>query len=65
VESLLPLVQLKHKEEFTWEYNSEKLSRRSKNTSCLHLCCEHPFKMYIVVQEWVIGAVLLQEEGGK
>jgi hypothetical protein len=24
-----------------------------------------PFKMYISAQEWVIGAVLLQEEGGK
>jgi hypothetical protein len=40
VESLLPLVQLKHEEEFTWGQNSEKLSRRSKNTSCLHPCCE-------------------------
>jgi hypothetical protein len=25
----------------------------------------NPFKMYIAAQEWVIGAVLLQEEGGK
>jgi hypothetical protein len=25
----------------------------------------NPFKMYIVAQEWVIGAVLLQEENGK
>jgi hypothetical protein len=25
----------------------------------------NPFKMYIVAQEWVIGAVLLQEEDGK
>jgi hypothetical protein len=41
VESLLPLVRLKHEEEFTWGgHNSEKLSRRSKNTSCLHPCCE-------------------------
>jgi hypothetical protein len=39
VESLLPLVWLKH-EEFTWGQNNEKLSRRSKNTSCLHPCCE-------------------------
>jgi hypothetical protein len=40
VESLLPLVQLRHEEEFTWGgggQNSEKLSRRSKNTSYLHL----------------------------
>jgi hypothetical protein len=40
VESLLPLVQLQHDEEFIWGQNSEKLSRRSKNTSCLHPCCE-------------------------
>jgi hypothetical protein len=39
VESLLPFVRLKH-EEFTWGQNSDKLSRRSKNTSCLHPCCE-------------------------
>jgi hypothetical protein len=49
--------------------NSEKLSRRSKNTSCHHPCCAlkagNPFKMYIAMQEWVIGAVLLQEEDGK
>jgi hypothetical protein len=25
----------------------------------------NPFKMYIAVQEWVIGPVLLQEEDGK
>jgi hypothetical protein len=25
----------------------------------------NPFKMYIAAQEWVIGAVLLQEEDGK
>jgi hypothetical protein len=25
----------------------------------------NPFKMYIATQEWVIGAVLLQEEDGK
>jgi hypothetical protein len=40
VESLLKLIQLKHEEEFTWGQNSEKLSRRSNNTSCLHSCCE-------------------------
>jgi hypothetical protein len=42
VESLLPLVRLKHEEEFIWGggQNSEKLSRRSKNTSCLHSWCD-------------------------
>jgi hypothetical protein len=41
VESLLPLVQLKHEEDFTWGQNNEELLRRSKNTSCLHPYCEH------------------------
>jgi hypothetical protein len=45
VVSLLPLVWLKHEEEFTWGWggggqNNERLSRRSKNTSCLHPCCK-------------------------
>jgi hypothetical protein len=39
VETLFPLVWLKH-EEFTWGQNSNKLSSRSKNTSCLLPCCE-------------------------
>jgi hypothetical protein len=25
----------------------------------------NPFKIYIAAQEWVIGAILLQEEDGK
>jgi hypothetical protein len=41
VESLLPLVQLKYEEEFTGGgQNNETLLRISKNTSCLHPCCE-------------------------
>jgi hypothetical protein len=40
VESLLPLVRLKHEEELTWGQNNDKLLRRSKNISCLHPCCE-------------------------
>jgi hypothetical protein len=32
VESLLPLVWLKHKEEFAWGQNNKKPSRRSRNT---------------------------------
>jgi hypothetical protein len=39
VESLFPLIRLKH-DEFTWGQNNEKLLRRSKNTSCLHPCCK-------------------------
>jgi hypothetical protein len=40
VDSLFPLARLKHEEEFTWGQNSEKGSRRSKNTSSLHPCNE-------------------------
>jgi hypothetical protein len=40
--SLLPLVRLKHEEEFTWGggggQNSDKPSRESKSTSCLDPC---------------------------
>jgi hypothetical protein len=41
VDSLLPLVGLKHEEEFTWGgggQDNKKRLRRSKNASCLHLC---------------------------
>jgi hypothetical protein len=40
VDSLLPLIWIKHEEEFTWGQNSQKCLRRSKNTSCLHPCYE-------------------------
>jgi hypothetical protein len=44
VESLLPLVRLKHEEEFTWGggggQNNDKPSRESNSTLYLHLWCE-------------------------
>jgi hypothetical protein len=40
VESLLPLVRSDMRRSSHGEQNSGKLSRRSKNTSCLHPCCE-------------------------
>jgi hypothetical protein len=40
VEFFLPLIRLKHEEEFTWGRNREKILRRSKNISCLHPCCK-------------------------
>jgi hypothetical protein len=49
--------------------NSKKLSRRSKNIlsppMLRALKAGNPFNMYIAMQEWVIGVVLLQEEDGK
>jgi hypothetical protein len=67
VESLLPLVQLKHEEEFTWGGGGaeqreafEKIKEYLVSPPMLRaLKVGNPFKMYIVVQEWVIGAVLL------
>jgi hypothetical protein len=70
VESLLPLVWLKHEEEFTWgaeqQETFEKIKEYLVSPPVLRAPkAENPFKMYIAAQEWVIGAVLLQEEDGK
>jgi hypothetical protein len=70
VESLLPLVWLKHEEEFTWGTEQreafEKIKEYLVSPPVLRaLKVRNPFKMYIATQEWVIGAVLLQEEGRK
>jgi hypothetical protein len=69
VESLLPLVQLKH-EEFIWGEEkreaSEKIKEYLKSPPVLRASkTGNPFKMYIAAQEWVIGTILLQEEDGK
>jgi hypothetical protein len=69
VESFLPLVQLKHEEEFTWGAEQQEAFEKIKEylMSPPVLRAQkvgNPFKMYIVVQEWVIGVVLLQEEDG-
>jgi hypothetical protein len=69
VESFLPLVQLKHEEEFTWGAEQqeafEKIKEYLMSPPVLRAQkVRNPFKMYIVVQEWVIGVVLLQEEDG-
>jgi hypothetical protein len=70
VESLLPLVRLKHEEEFIWGAEQreafEKIKEYLMSPPMLRaLKTGTPFKMYIVLQEYVIGAVLLQEEDGK
>jgi hypothetical protein len=69
VESLLPLVQLKH-EEFIWGEEQreafEKIKEYLKSPPVLRASkTGNPFKMYIAAQEWVIGTILLQEEDGK
>jgi hypothetical protein len=70
VESLLPLVWLKHEEEFTWGVEQrqafEKIKEYLMSPPVLRaLKAENTFKMYIAAEEWVIGAVLQQEEDGK
>jgi hypothetical protein len=70
VESLLPLVRLKHEEEFTWGEEQreafEKIKEYLMSPSVLRaLKTGNPFKMYIAAQEQVIGSILLQEDGDK
>jgi hypothetical protein len=70
VESLLPLVQLKHEEEFTWGAKQREAFKKIKEYLMSPPMLRapkagNPFKIYIGAQEWVIGAVLLQEEDGK
>jgi hypothetical protein len=72
VESLLPLVRLKHEEEFTWGGGAEQREAFEKIKEYLMsppvlraLKAENLFKMYIALQEWVIGVVLPQEEDVK
>jgi hypothetical protein len=71
VESLLPLVWLKHEKEFTWggaeqQEAFKKIKEYLMSPPLLRaLKAGNPFKMYIAMQEWVIGAILLQEGDGK
>jgi hypothetical protein len=70
VESLLPLVRLKHEEVFTWGAEQREVFKKIKeylvSPPVLRAPkARNPFKMYIATQEPVIGVVLLQEEDGK
>jgi hypothetical protein len=67
---LLPLVQLKHEEEFTWGAEQREPFKKIKEYLVSPPMLRapklgNPFNMYIAAQEWVIGAFLLQEEDGK
>jgi hypothetical protein len=69
VGSLLPLVRLKHKE-FTWGAEQREAFKKIKEYLVSPPMLRapkvrNPFKMYIVAQERVIGAILLQEEDCK
>jgi hypothetical protein len=68
VRSLLPLVWLKHEEEFTCGAEQrgafEKIKEYLVSPPVLRAPkAGNPLKMYIAAQEWVIGAVLLEEDG--
>jgi hypothetical protein len=70
VESLLPLIWLKHEEEFAWGAEQreafEKIKEYLVSPPVLRAPkAGNPFKMYIAAQEQIIRAVLLQEEDGK
>jgi hypothetical protein len=67
VESFFPLVRLKHDGEFAWGKNTCELLKRSKS---IYPDLRAPkvgeaFRLYIIAQVRVVGAVLTQEEGGK
>jgi hypothetical protein len=64
------MVRLKHEEEFTWGAEQQEAFEKIKEYLVSPLMLRapkvgNPFKMYITAQEWVIGAILLQEEDGK
>jgi hypothetical protein len=70
VESLLPLVRLKHEEEFTWGAEQREAFKKIREYLVSPPVLRapkagSPFKMYIAAQEWDIGAVQLQEGDGK
>jgi hypothetical protein len=70
VKSLLPLIRLKHEEEFTWGVEQRQAFDKIKEYLVTLPVLRapkagNPFKMYIATQERVIRTVLLQEEYGK
>jgi hypothetical protein len=70
VESLLPLVWLKHEEELTWGAEQRQAFNKIKDYLVTPPVlrapkARNPFKMYTATQERVIEVVLLQEEYGK
>jgi hypothetical protein len=67
---LSPLVQLKHEEVFAWGAKQREAFEKIKEYLVSPLVLRapkvgNPFKMNIVTQEQVIGAILLQEKDGK
>jgi hypothetical protein len=70
VDSFLPLLRLKHEDEFAWGAEQREAFERIKTylTSppvLQALRSGKDFMIYIATQDWVIGATLMQEDGGK
>jgi hypothetical protein len=70
VESFLLLIQLKHEERFQWGDEPRQAFEKIKGYLVSPPVLQAPrvgkdFKLYIAVQERVIGAVLTKEDGGK
>jgi hypothetical protein len=70
VELFLPLVRLKHNDEFSWGTEQklmfEKIKEYMTNPPVLRAPrVGYPFKLYVVTQADTIGMILTQENGGK
>jgi hypothetical protein len=70
VESLLPLVRMKHEKEFMWGDDQRKALEHIKKylTQPPMLRAPKtgkPFRLYVVATEQIIGSMLAQEETGK
>jgi hypothetical protein len=50
VESLLPLVQLKHEEEFTWGQNSERLGGKGRSGVYIDLSIRLEFACALIIK---------------
>jgi hypothetical protein len=70
VDVLLPLIQLRHEEGFTWEAEQRKALKKIKEYLTSQPVLRAPkigkaFKLYVTAQEHVVGATLMQDEDGK
>jgi ribonuclease HI len=70
IESFVPLIRLKHESDFKWGAEQREafnvIKRYLARPPVLKASkAGVPFKLYIAAQEKVIGAVLIQEHGGK
>jgi hypothetical protein len=70
IESLLPLVRIKHDKDFTWGIEQKKAFERIKEYLTKPPVLQAPknggvFRLYIAASDGVIGAMLAQENKGK